>query len=111
MDEPAPVDFVSYLPAVLYYYTRDGSDLWCRRPYTFFFSSQERAASFLAGLGSEHALTLLGIERAAVLSPEFLGGLRRLQVSRVFLDPEFDARTGDVSGRVLRLEAPGGAVA
>jgi hypothetical protein len=108
MDEAPPVDFVSYLPEVLYYYTRDGSDLWCRRPYTFFFSSEERAARFLGRMGSEHPLTLLGIERKVVLMPDFLEGMRRLQVSRIFIDPELDEGTGDVTGRILRLEAPAG---
>jgi hypothetical protein len=110
MDEVPHVDFVSYLPEVVYYYTGDGSDLWCRRPYTFFFSSEERASRFLGQLGSAHPLTLLGIDRKVLLSPEFLTGLRRMQVTRIFLDPELDAGTGDVAGRVLRLEtasAPG----
>ena len=108
MDEAPHVDFVSYLPEVMYYYTRDGSDLWCRCPYTFFFSSEERASRFLGRMGSEHVLTLLGIERKAMLSPGFLEGLRRLQVTRIFLDPELDEDTGDVSGRILRLEAAPG---
>lgn len=108
MDETPHVDFISYLPPVVYYYTRDGSDLWCRRPYTFFFSSEERASRFLGQMGSEHTLTLLGIEPKVLLAPEFLSGLRRLQVSRIFIDPELDAETGDVSGRILRLEAPAG---
>ena len=102
-----PGDFVSYLPAVLYYYTGDGSDLWCRRPYTFFFSSEERASRFLAQLGSAHPLTLLGVEREVVLRPEFLAGLRRLQVSRIFIDPEIDATSGDVVDQNVDLEITG----
>ncbi len=103
-DSAAAVDFVSFLPAVVYYYSHDGRDLWCRRPYGFFFSSAELAEKFLLRMGSEFDLSLVGIDRGVLMSPTFLDGLRQLQVNRLFLDPEYDAATGDVTGKILRLE-------
>jgi hypothetical protein len=103
-DSAAAVDFVSFLPEVVYYYSHDGRDLWCRRPYGFFFSSSELAQKFLARMGSEFDLSLVGIDRGVMMAPLFLDGLRRLQVSRLFIDPEIDEATGDVIGKILRLE-------
>ena len=101
---PATVDFVSFLPPVVYYYSHDGRDLWCRRPYGFFFSSSESAQKFLSHLGSEFDLSLVGIDRAVLMSPSFLDGLRLLQVNRLFIDPSYDEATGDITGKILRLE-------
>jgi hypothetical protein len=97
-------ELVSYLPPRIWYLTSNGSDMWCRRPYSFFFSSGEAAEKFVAKFGSEYGLTAIGIESRDLLNQELLGALQQMSVTRIFLDPEIDPASGDVFGKILRIE-------
>ena len=106
MAEAAPVavpDFISFLPERVYYLTSNGRDMWCRRPYTFFFTSAEAAESFAVAIGSELALTAIGIASKELISETAVQALSRLEVTRVFVDPRIDPATGDVYGTILRF--------
>jgi hypothetical protein len=98
-------DLLTLLPARVWHLTSNGGDLWCRRPYSFFFSSDRAATEFAAALGVGGELWPIGLDATAVVSSEFLTGLRSLDVTRIFLDPSIDPATGDVHGTILRLEA------
>jgi len=98
-------ELVSYLPPRMWYLTSNGVDMWCRRPYGFFFSSSEAAERFAVQLGSEYGLSAIGIDSKDLLQGEVLGVLRDLDVTRLFLDPAIDPQSGDVFGRILRLDA------
>ncbi|MEZ4400789.1 MAG: hypothetical protein R3B06_12260 [Kofleriaceae bacterium] len=97
-------ELLALLPARVWHLTSTGGDLWCRRPYSFFFSSDQAAVAFAAALGVGGELWPIGLDASAVVSAEFLAGLRNLDVTRIFLDPDIDPTTGDVHGRILRLE-------
>ena len=101
-------DFVSYFPEVVWYLTGDGSNMWCRRPYGFLFTTSEAALAFAGASAAELDLSPIGVRRQDLLSPEALDGVRRLGVTRLFIDPSIDASSGDVVGKILRLEAVGG---
>ena len=98
-------DLLALLPPRVWHLTSNGGDLWCRRPYSFFFSSDQAAVEFAAALGVDVELWPIGLDASAVVSEEFLAGLRDLDVTRIFLDPSIDPATGDVHGTILRLEA------
>jgi hypothetical protein len=100
----APHELVSFLPPRVWYLTSNGSDMWCRRPYGFWFSSDQSAATFAAAMGVAE-LTPIGIDARDLVSEEALAGLREMDVTRIFLDPEIDPASGDVHGRILRLES------
>ncbi|MBK9036283.1 MAG: hypothetical protein IPL61_34400 [Myxococcales bacterium] len=105
-DRPvAASELLTLLPARVWHLTSNGGDLWCRRPYSFFFSSDQAATAFAAALGVGGELWPIGLDASAVVTSEFLAGLRELDVTRIFLDPEIDPASGDVHGRILRLEA------
>lgn len=95
---------MSFLPPRVWHLTSNGTDLWCRRPYSFFFSSDEAASKFAQAIGVGE-LWPIGLDASAVMSEEFLSALRDLDVTRIFLDPEIDPASGDVHGKILRLEA------
>jgi len=98
-------DFISYFPDVVWYLTGDGSNMWCRRPYGFLFTTAEAAAAFAQVSGTELELSPIGVQRKDLLSPEGLDGVRRLGVTRLFIDPSVDEQSGDVVGKILRLES------
>lgn len=100
-----PLDFVSFLPEVVWYLTSNGSDMWCRRPYGFFFTTREQAEAFALEMKTAFDLVPIGVARKDLLSDDTLAGLRRLEVTRIFVDPRVDGATGEVFGRILRLEA------
>ncbi len=102
------VDFVSYFPEVVWYLTVDGSNMWCRRPYGFLFTTSEAATAFAQTSGSTFDLSPIGVQRKDLLSPDGLDGVRKLGVTRLFIDPSIDATSGDTVGKILRLEAVGG---
>ncbi|MEZ4363559.1 MAG: hypothetical protein R3B48_25510 [Kofleriaceae bacterium] len=109
MDDPNPEsarfgELVSYLPPRVWYLTSNGTDMWCRRPYGFLFSSGEAAETFAKAMGTEAALFAIGLDAGALFSDELLAGLRLSDVTRLFIDPDIDAATGDVHGKILRLE-------
>src|SRR5690349_7675051 len=91
-------DFVSFLPEVVWYLTQDGKDMWCRRPYAFFFSTNDGALAFARTMGTGFSLQPIGIASKELVSEEGIAALRGLQVTRVFIDPEVDASSGDVFG-------------
>jgi hypothetical protein len=93
------------LPARVYYLTTTGKDVWCRRPYTFVFSTRGAAERFATQLGTELPLLPIAIATTDLLSAGGLDTLRGQAVTRVFVDPQVDAASGDVHGTILRLES------
>lgn len=100
---PSPGDLVSYLPPRIWYLTSNGQDMWCRRPYTFLFSSDEAAVAFAAASGVGDELTPIGIDSKHLLDDEVMGMLQSMDVTRIFVDPQIDPVSGDVHGPILRL--------
>lgn len=100
---PTPGDLISYLPPRIWYLTSNGQDMWCRRPYTFLFSSDEAAVAFAKAAGVGDELTPIGVDSRHLLADEVMGMLQAMDVTRIFVDPEIDAATGDVHGPILRL--------
>ncbi len=97
-------DFVAYLPEQIWYLTSSGQEMWCRRPYGFFFSTSELAVAFAATIGSSFDLNPIGVKSKELVSSEGVDAMRRLGVHRIFIDPQIDPQTGDVFGRILRIE-------
>jgi hypothetical protein len=94
---------VEVLPARIWYLTSNGTDMWCRRPYGFLFSTGTGAESFATAMGTGEDLFAVGIDAGALISSELLDGLRNSSVTRVFIDPAIDPANGDVFGTILRL--------
>jgi hypothetical protein len=94
---------VDILPARIWYLTSNGTDMWCRRPYGFLFSTGQSAETFAKAMGTGEELFAIGVEAGAMISDEMLGGLRNTAVTRLFIDPEIDPASGDVFGKILRL--------
>ncbi len=94
---------VDLLPPRIWYLTSNGSDMWCRRPYGFLFSSGEAAETFAKAMGQGEQLFAIGLDSGALITDEMLGGLRATAVTRLFVDPEIDPASGDVHGKILRL--------
>jgi hypothetical protein len=99
-------ELAAALPARVWYLTSNGIDMWCRRPYGFFFSSSEAAMTFAAAMGTGEDLTAIGLDATDLLRDETLGGLRGMEVTRLFIDPAVDPQSGDVFGTILRLAEP-----
>jgi hypothetical protein len=104
-DTVALTDLVSHLPARVWYLTSNGTDIWCRRPYGFFFSTSEGAERFARDFGSEYGLSPIGIDRGDLMRDDVLSAFRTLEITRLFVDPAIDPESGDVFGRILRLAA------
>lgn len=96
-------ELLSVLPPRVWYLTSNGDTMWCRRPYGFWFSSSEAAATFAEAMGTSDELTPIGMDAKDLLSEEALGALREMDVTRIFIDPKVDPDTGDVHGTILRL--------
>jgi hypothetical protein len=94
---------VELLPPRIWYLTSNGTDMWCRRPYGFLFSSGQGAETFARAMGTGDELFAIGVDAGAMISDEMLAGLRDSAVTRLFIDPAFDPATGDVHGQILRL--------
>jgi hypothetical protein len=94
---------VTLLPPRIWYLTSNGVDMWCRRPYGFWFSTGEGAQRFAAEMGSEHELSAIGTDTRDFLGEPVLTALRDMHVTRIFLDPAIDPESGDVHGQILRL--------
>lgn len=106
MSEPLQVnleDLVAALPPRIWYLTSNGVDMWCRRPYGFWFSTGEAAEAFAAAMGSELELSAIGIDSKELLGDAAFNALRDLHVTRIFIDPAIDPESGDVHGQILRL--------
>ena len=97
-------DFVSYLPERIWYLTATGTNMWCRRPYGFFFTSSEAAERFALRMGTGLSLTSIGVKSRELVSEDGITAMRRLEVTRIFIDPAIDEATGDVFGRILRID-------
>ena len=96
-------DFISYLPPRIWYLTQNGHDMWCRRPYGFFFSSSEAAADFAVAMKTSFLLTPIGLDSSQLVSSDAVEAMRGQQITSVFIDPLVDAVTGDVYGTILRF--------
>jgi hypothetical protein len=94
---------VDLLPPRIWYLTSNGQDMWCRRPYGFLFSSGEAAQTFAKAMGTGEDLFAIGLDAGALISDDMLAGFRNSAVTRLFIDPQLDAETGDVHGKILRL--------
>jgi hypothetical protein len=104
-DDPIAT-ILATLPARVFYLTASGKDLWCRRPYTFVFSSSRAAERFATQVGTELELVPIAIATTELVSRDGLEGLRKQAVTRIFVDPQVDQASGDVHGTILRLETP-----
>jgi len=91
------------LPPQIWYLTSNGDAMWCRRPYGFLFSNGPAAEAFAARMGTGQTLFAIGSDTRDFISPEMLAGLQQTEVTRLFIDPEIDADSGDVHGTILRL--------
>ena len=91
------------LPPRIWYLTSNGTDMWCRRPYGFLFSTGTSAEDFAKAMGTDERLFAVGVDAGALVSDEMFDGLRRTAVTRLFVDPSIDPATGDVFGNILRL--------
>jgi hypothetical protein len=96
-------DLVAALPPRIWYLTSNGVDMWCRRPYGFWFSTGEAAESFAKSFGSEYGLSAIGMDTSVVITEPAIAALRELHVTRIFVDPAIDPESGDVFGQILRL--------
>lgn len=96
-------ELIAALPDRLYYLTTTGRDMWCRRPYGFFFTSAEAASRFATEM-SELELLPIGVAARELVSEDGITALRKLEVGRVFIDPRRDPESGDVHGTILRIE-------
>jgi hypothetical protein len=94
---------VEVLPPRIWYLTSNGSDMWCRRPYGFLFSSGPDAEAFARAMGTGETLWAIGVDAGALMSDAMLDGLRNSAVTRLFIDPQIDPASGDVHGKILRL--------
>ena len=94
---------VELLPPRIWYLTSNGTDMWCRRPYGFLFSTGQAAEEFAKAMGTGEELFAIGMEAGALVSDEMLSGLRNTAVTRLFIDPAIDPGSGDVHGKILRL--------
>lgn len=94
---------IELLPPRIWYLTSNGSDMWCRRPYGFLFSTGQAAETFAKAMGTGEELFALGMDAGALLTDEVLDGLRNTAVTRLFIDPAIDPDSGDVHGKILRL--------
>jgi hypothetical protein len=106
MSEPLQVsleDLITALPPRIWYLTSNGTDMWGRVPYGFWFSTGAAAEAFAAQMGSELSLSAIGIDTRDLLGDAAFSALRDLHVTRIFVDPEIDPESGDVHGQILRL--------
>ncbi len=94
---------VELLPPKIWYLTSNGTDMWCRRPYGFLFSTGQAAESFAKEMGTGEELFAIGLDAGALISDNVLSGLRDTAVTRLFIDPAIDPTSGDVHGKILRL--------
>ena len=94
---------IEILPPRIWYLTSNGSDMWCRRPYGFLFSTGEGAEAFAKAMGTDEKLFAVGLDAGSLISDALLDGLRATAVTRIFVDPAIDDESGDVHGKILRL--------
>lgn len=103
MDDVTMTQLVELLPPRIWYLTSNGTDMWCRRPYGFLFSTGPAAEQFAVAMGTGEELFAVGLDAGNLISDSMLAGLRDSAVTRLFIDPQIDADSGDVHGKILRL--------
>ena len=96
-------ELVELLPPRIWYLTSNGSDMWCRRPYGFLFSTGQERRTVREAMGTGEELFAIGVDAGAMISDQMLAGLRNTAVTRLFIDPQIDPESGDVFGKILRL--------
>jgi hypothetical protein len=96
-------DFVAVLTDRVWYLTQSGRDMWCRPPHGFFFTSSRAATAFATAVGTALELSPIAIASKDLVSAEGIEAMRRLDVTRIFVDPRVDPDTGDVYGQILRI--------
>jgi hypothetical protein len=96
-------ELVEVLPPRIWYLTSNGTDMWCRRPYGFLFSTGQAAELFASAMGTDDKLFAVGLDAGNLINDDMLAGLRNSAVTRLFIDPAIDPETGDVHGKILRL--------
>jgi hypothetical protein len=96
-------ELVQVLPPRIWYLTSNGTDMWCRRPYGFLFSTGQAAETFAKAMGTGEELFAVGLDAGAFINDDMLAGLRNSAVTRLFIDPAIDPDSGDVHGKILRL--------
>lgn len=101
--EEARAQLLAFLPERVWYLSQTGADMWCRRPYSFFFSSSDAAARFASDMAVDIELSPIGVDAKELLSEPGLDAMRVQQVTRIFFDPAIDPDSGDVFGTILRL--------
>jgi hypothetical protein len=102
-DDVTMAELVEVLPPKIWYLTSNGSDMWCRRPYGFLFSTGQIAEQFAVATGNGETLFAIGLDAGSLISDPMLAGLRDSAVTRLFIDPAIDPDSGDVFGKILRL--------
>ena len=102
-DDVTMQQLIELLPPRIWYLTSNGSDMWCRRPYGFLFSTGQAAETFAKAMGTGEDLFALGMDAGSLLTDDVLDGLRNTAVTRLFIDPAIDPDSGDVHGKILRL--------
>ena len=102
-DDVTLAQLVEILPPKIWYLTSNGSDMWCRRPYGFLFSTGQSAEKFAVETGNGETLFAIGLDAGSLISDPLLAGLRDSSVPRLFIDPAIDPESGDVFGKILRL--------
>jgi hypothetical protein len=101
----APDDLIQHLPEKIWFLTGDGTDIYCRRPYSFIFSTGAAATAFAEAFDVD-GLTVVGFERESVNVQDLMTAFSGMQVTRVFIDPAIDPDSGDVFGTILRFREP-----
>ena len=94
---------ISLLPDRVWYLSQTGADMWCRRPYSFFFSTSEAASRFADEMDVDIELSPIGVDTRELLFESGLQAMRMQHVTRIFFDPSIDPESGDVFGTILRL--------
>jgi hypothetical protein len=96
-------DFLSILTERVWYLTQSGRDMWCRPPHGFFFTSSAAATAFATAIGTTLELAPIAIASKELVAADGIEAMRRLDVTRIFVDPRIDPDTGDVYGQILRI--------
>lgn len=103
MNRASIPELITALPPRIWYLTSNGVDMWCRRPYGFWFSTGQAAEAFATTFGSEYGLSAIGVDTKEIITEAALDALRDLHITRIFVDPAIDPESGDVYGQILRL--------
>lgn len=98
-------DLHSHLPERIWYLSGNGADIYCRRPYSFVFSTGAAAEAFARAFDIE-GLSPIGVDRHELNLQDLMTAFSAMEVTRLFIDPSIDPDTGDVFGTILRFQEP-----